>query len=202
MIQIFLVLTLVLMDVLLIIGLYMAGMPNGAVAAEILGIIIFAVWGGALTFMVTEEVGKQAEDLRHYQNQEAKRDSKVEELSKDKEAHEKALTKYKGEVETTLLETYKQFEESIMEKIKDSKLLAMVMKKSGYSDLLARYHSNIIELTDKIKGCDVNINAARNECEVKKLAYARKMLVRQGKGMFGFHCLFPRYLIFKQPEDE
>jgi hypothetical protein len=202
MVQIFTLLILTVMDALLITGLFMVGMPNGAIAASVIGTIIFAIWSCIIGFTAAEEIKSQAEDLRDYENQEAKLAARIEECEKDKEAYEANLTKYKDEVQNTLLETYKQFEESIMEKIKDSKLIAMAMKKSGYADLLAGYHSNIIELTNKIKGCDTSINCARKDCEVNKLNYAKKMLVRQSQGVFGIHYIYPKHLIFKKTNNK
>jgi len=202
MVQIFTLLILTVIDALLITGLFMVDMPNVAITASVAGIIVFTIWSSIIGFATAEEIKSQAEDLHNYKREEIIRNARIEECTKNKEACEANLAKYKEEVQNTLLETYKQFEESIMEKIKDSKLIAMVMKKSGYADLLARYHTNIIELTTKIKNCDTDINCARKDYEVHKLDYAKKMLVRQSQGVFGLHYIFPKHLIFKETDDK
>jgi hypothetical protein len=181
-----------------IIVLFYIGDPVGTAMAGAVSLIVFGSWGNYIICLITTDVKDQINDIESLRQLERARDAVIEEFTKDKEAIDTALAKYKGEVEDTLLETYKQFEESIMEKIKDSKLLAMVMKKSGYSDLLARYHSNIIDLTSRLRKCDQGINHARCTCEDNKISLEKKMLIRQGKSIFGFHYFFPKHLIYRE----
>ncbi len=168
-----------------------------AVVAGIMILSILTVWAGTIINSISMEVKFQAEDFQQYKTQEAQRDALVMKYNEDKKVHKTALTKYKDEVQITLVDSYKQFEENLMDKVKDSKLIAMIIKKSGYADVLDKYHQHIINLTDTIKFCDNSINEANKECKVVKLYSSKRMLIRQGKGIFGLHYFYPKYLIFK-----
>jgi len=198
MIQILSFMTCFTLDVILIAFMFHFSVKDGAIAFTVLSFVVLGCWANYIICSIASDVKDQTKDMESLKQFERARDSLIKEAKNDKEAYEKALAKYKEEVENTLLETYKQFEENMMEKIKDSKLLAMAMKKSGYSDLLARYHANIVDLTDSIKKCDERVNTANNKCEEMKIDCEKAMLVRQGKGAFGHHYFFPKHLVYKE----
>lgn len=202
MIKVIVLLISILLGTLAVITLSAFGTVSSATGVGLVLTVVLIIWACVIVCSITGEIKDQAEDFHKYKNQEAKRDALIKEHTKDKKANEEALTRYKGETKEALLDSYRQFEENLMEKVRDSKLIAMIIEKSGYADVLDRYHSHIIRLTGNIKECDNSINFANKDCEVSRLNYAKKMLVRQSNGIFGLHYFFPRHLIFREIDDK
>lgn len=71
-----------------------------------------------------------------------------------KETYQRQLTDYKAEMQSELLDKYREFEKMIMTSIKDSQLLAAVLKDSGYNSILNTYNSTIKDFLKEIHGCD------------------------------------------------
>lgn len=168
------------------------------VIASITSLIIFVIWIGVEVCAIGCSVKDQLTDFNKLRHQDKMKDAVVENFKEDKITHETALERYKEESKVALVDNYKKFEETLMKNIQDSKLLAAVLQKSGYSKVLGEYHTNIVKLTDKITNCDVAINTAVASCDKDKLAYVRNLLSRQGRGIFGYHFFFPKNLIYKE----
>ena len=87
--------------------------------------IIFLIWGGAILCGISEMTRKQLKDKYN-----------LPVYKKRKESYKAEMTAYKNEMQKELLEKYRQFEETLMGGVKDSKLIAAVLKQSGYSTVL------------------------------------------------------------------
>jgi uncharacterized protein YktA (UPF0223 family) len=97
-----------------------------------------------------------------------------------KMSYQDQMTNYKKEMQSELLDKYREFEETMMASIKDSKLLAAVLKDSGYSDILTSYNNSIKMFLSEIHGSDRKLN------ELKA-----KMLTKQSD-KFGYGTFLPR----------
>ena len=90
------------------------------------------------------------------------------------------MSQYKKEMQSELLDKYRDFEKMMMESIKDSKLLAAVLKDSGYSEILNSYNCSIKNFLENIHGSDRELNRIR-----------LKMLTSQND-KFGYGTFLPR----------
>jgi len=97
---------------------------------------------------------------------------------------------YKAEMHTELTEKYRDFEKTLMEHVKDSKLLAAVLEQSGYASLLRAYDNKIRDYLQNISSCDRQI--AGN---------VANMLVRQDNFITGYGMMIPTRLLYKDEKE-
>jgi len=200
MIHVITLLVALVIDATILITMYSKyGVGSGAFLSVSVGsLLIFIIWASIVIDCIRGAVEKQVEDFEALTHIDELKDALVEEYRTDKIANEEALEKYKNEAKTALVDNYKNFEENLMDKIHDSKLVAMVLRKSGYADVLNEYHKRIVSLTNKIRECDTGINYAIKDAKKDKTDCIKRMLVRQGQGIFGYYYFFPKHSIYKQ----
>jgi hypothetical protein len=144
--------------------------PDGANSIPyILYGIIFTVWFGCLISDAVDYVRVQYKD--YYS---------IDEYKMNKESYNTEMEQYKSATQSELLENFRTFEENLMSRVSDSKIIATVLQKSGYSKTLEIYESRVTRFLDSIHACD------------RRTAVAKKdMLVRQSDYMSGFAFLIP-----------
>ena len=131
-------------------------MPHPAkMTTGVIYVIAFAIWGGVLIDTVLSTIKKQIENF-----------FSLDKIKLKKDSYEKELEEYKEEMKEVLIERYKEFEEAMMQKVTDSKLLATLLQQSGYSGIIKTYNSKIERSLEKINLCDrerLNIIQAMEE---------------------------------------
>jgi hypothetical protein len=198
MIHVITLLVALVIDILVVTAVYNNyGIDSYFISTSIVSLVGFVIWIVVITCAIWDSVKKQVENFEVLAQIDELRDALIEELKADKTANEEALDKYKGEAKTALVDNYKNFEENLMDKVHDSKLVAMVLRKSGYADVLNEYHKHIVTLTNKIRECDIDINQAVKNAKKDKACHIKEILIRQGQGIFGYHYFFPKRLIYR-----
>lgn len=140
--------------------------------------IIFAIWTGVLLNSISEIIKAQLEDFYS-----------IDTLKKEKASYTSQLLEYKTEMKNELLENYKKFEETIMSHIKDSKLIATILEKNGYSEVLKRYDSSISDFLTKIHNCDRKTDKA-----------IANMQVRQNDPIYNYSNFIPKSIRYTESE--
>jgi len=138
--------------------------------------VIFTVWFGVIINEIQQAI--KAQLLNFYS---------LETLKKEKISYEEQMEAYKREMKPELLEKYKKFEETLMSHIKDSKIIAMLLEKSGYSDLLKRYDSAISVYLSKMYGCDRQTDQA-----------IRDMKIQQSDPIYGYSTFLPKRALYME----
>jgi hypothetical protein len=130
---------------------------------------ILFVWLGCLITDMVSGVNEQYKDFYS-----------IEEYDKRKESYNTEMDKYVMATKDELLENFRNFEEGLMTKISDSKLIATVLKENGYAEALQTYESRIKSYLNSIHECDRHRERTR-----------RNMLVRQTDYISGWAFLLP-----------
>lgn len=131
---------------------------------------ILVAWGGGLLCSIKTEVHKHIGAFNEIKQQDLRKASYMTEM-KD----------YKEEMKTELLEKYRQFEQTLMESVKDSNLLAAMLKESGYDSVLKSYDSHIKSYLMNANSCDRKAQDLRTE-----------LLTRQAD-FFTWGCFVPKH---------
>lgn len=134
-------------------------------------IIVLGIWAAAVAESYIDTVKDQAKDFYSLAKYEA-----------NKKSYQASLASYKEEMQTTLVDKYREFEQVLAQSVTDSKLIAAVLKKSSYGDVLQRYESRVEDLICRINGCERDKADAIN-----------KMLTRQAD-FSGWALLLPKNL--------
>lgn len=134
-------------------------------------------FGGVWTFVMGIWASVLIEDLLSYIKAQAEAFYSLAMYDTNKKSYQAALDSYKGEMQTALVEKYREFETALAKSVTDSKLVAAVLKKSSYGEVLQRYENRIEGLIEKINSCD------RDKADA-----IQKMLSRQAN--FGKWALF------------
>jgi hypothetical protein len=86
----------------------------------------------------------------------------------DKKSFALELQDYKDSLEVLLTVDYKEYEKDLMASVKDSKLIAAVLQKGSYADVLQSHAKNIKSLQSSIYYCDRNIARYKSSIRVRK----------------------------------
>lgn len=105
--------------------------------------IVLLIWGITLLNHIVDSVRSHIKSFYE-----------LDVIRSRKETYQRQLTDYKAEMQSELLDKYREFEKMIMTSIKDSQLLAAVLKDSGYDSILSTYNSAIKDFLGNIHGCD------------------------------------------------
>lgn len=147
---------------------------EGKVVFTIILFAIFVIWGAILINLIKDFIDAQLQNLHSIQQYKAR-----------KESYEAELIAYKAEMQQELLERYREFEKTLMENVKDSKIIAAVLQQSGYSEVLTSYNKMIKNLLEYINGCDRSIADSMAD-----------MRVRQDSVLSGYASFIPKRLFF------
>lgn len=137
--------------------------------------IIFTVWIGMIINEIQQTI--KAQLLNFYS---------LEALKNEKISYKEQMEAYKDEMKPELLDNYKKFEETLMSHIKDSKIIATLLEKSGYSELLKRYDSSISGYLSRMHECDRAVDIA-----------IKSMMVRQNDHIYSFSAFLPKKALYK-----
>jgi len=140
-----------------------------------ISLLIFTIWIGCILSEIRDTIKFQLSDFHS-----------IDKYKKDKESYQKEMEAYKTEMKAELLQKYKEFEENIMESIKDSKIIATVLKQSGYASVLKNYDYNIDKYLRQIHDCDRKIEGK-----------IRDMKVRQANPFYTYCGFIPKDIIYK-----
>jgi hypothetical protein len=170
-----------------------------------IGLFIFSVavilgWIATFVTKIKEEMEKQVSDLQTIDTAERRKQYNVAELQKDLEATNEAMESYKNEMKTVLVDKYEAFEKTLMENVRDSKIIATMLRKSGYSDLLNTYDKRISKFIDIIKDKSGKISEQERKCLHNKLSAHCDLVARREQGIFGYHWFFPKHLRYNETE--
>jgi hypothetical protein len=133
-------------------------------------LLLFNVtWGAVLLNLIIGKIRSHIKDFYELKS-----------ILVKKMSYQDQMTNYKKEMQSELLDKYREFEETMMRSIKDSKLLAAVLKDSGYSDILTSYNNSIKMFLSEIHGSDRKLNDLKAE-----------MLTAQND-KFGYGTFLPR----------
>jgi len=163
-------------------------------------LIILAIWTGVFFCKLKELIEKQARDLQDLKSAERYRDNRLAKIEKQKTAARTAMAKYKEELQSILVDKYEEFEKVMMKSVQDSKLIATILKKSGYADLLHNYRVDVRGYIDNIKKLEAEAADVERSWKDTKVQCHNKLINRQSQGIFGYHRFFPRNLIYKEIE--
>jgi hypothetical protein len=130
---------------------------------------ILFVWLGCLITDMVSEVNKQYKDFYS-----------IEEYERQKESYNIEMDQYVLATKDELLQNFRDFEEGLMTKVSDSKLIATVLKENGYAKSLGTYETRIKSYLHDIHTCDRQRERTR-----------RDMLVRQTDYISGYAFLIP-----------
>jgi len=150
---------------------FMSG--DAVIAVTTVSMLVFAVWGSILISFIRDAVKDQRRDY-----------FSIDEYKADRESYKAQLDEYKTEMRAELVEKYREFEETLMTKVTDSKLLATVLKDVGYHQMLSTYDNTVKNLLNNMHKCDRNISSN-----------IRSMLARQDDSIWGFKTFIPKNLI-------
>jgi len=166
----------IILDTIMI-KVLMAHFSADALAASVIvSLLIFVVWGSILISLIKDEVRNQRKDY-----------FSIDEYKADRASYKAQLDEYKTEMRAELVEKYREFEEALMTKVQDSKLLATVLKDVGYHQMLSTYDNTVRGLLNHMHKCDRSISSA-----------VRSMLARQDDSMWGFKIFIPNNLIIDE----
>ena len=166
----------------------------------LVSIAIAAFWIGCVCIKIKELMEDQIKDLQALESAENKKEYNIAELEKDMEATAKALNDYKEEMKPVLVDKYEAFEKTLMENVRDSKLIATMLRKSGYSDLLNRYDTRIDSFIDTVKKKTEAMADQERACLHTKLDAHNSLVARRSQGIFGYHYFFPKHLRYTETE--
>lgn len=108
-------------------------------AIFVIWLLTLVVWGGILVGCAREALKEHLKNL-----------AKLKEYDTDAYIGREKLKLYKEEMKRYLLETYPAYEEKLIRGITDSKLLATIIEKEGYSKVVQSYDNNIKNLMNDI----------------------------------------------------
>ena len=141
--------------------------------------VAFSIWAIAITCFIRETIKDQLTDLYNIPKHEKQKKSYIAEMEA-----------YKKEMQKELLGKYRQFEETLMGSVKDSKLIAAVLKQSGYATVLDSYNGKIKQYLVNIHSCDRSIE----DC-------VSKMMVRQNNPISGYSFFIPKGLTYIEKKE-
>lgn len=144
-----------------------------------LGFVVFAIWIGCIIAELQTVIKSQLEDFHS-----------LESLKSQKASYQSEMDAYNKEMKNELLQRYREFEQELMVSIKDSKLIATMLEKSGYATVLSEYNSQIKKYLNSIHQCDRSIQ--------DKIA---SMRVRQNNTFYGYSKLLPKNTIYVSVDD-
>lgn len=104
----------------------------------------------------------------------------LDDYDRQKESYQTEMEQYMAETKSELLNNFRNFEERLMKKVSDSKLIATVLQESGYAKALSIYESRIKSFLHDI-----------NQCDRWKEKSKRDMLVRQSDYISGYAFIIP-----------
>lgn len=130
---------------------------DGRVAISVLFCAIFILWG-VVTISNIAEIRKE-----HWTNYHS-----IKKLLADKESYKREMVEYIKEMRPELLDKYKEFEECLMQSIRDSKIIATMLEKSSYAEVLKSYDHKIANFLESINNTDRNIQEIVLEMKVQK----------------------------------
>jgi hypothetical protein len=130
---------------------------------------ILFVWLGCLIADMVCGVNKQYKDFYS-----------IEEYERQKKSYNIEMDQYVLATKDELLQNFRDFEEGLMAKVSDSKIIATVLQENGYANALSIYESRIKNFLHYIHTCD------RQRERTK-----RDMLVRQTDYISGYAFLIP-----------
>lgn len=137
---------------------FLAIFPKGnnetVIGTIVIYVISSVIWGLVLLGCIINEVKEVIEKY-----------NKIRSLRKQKTSFETEMEIYKGEMQTELLDKYREFETALSTNIKDSKLLAAILQESGYHKILSDYNSTIKNYLSSIHQKDRKIE--ENKSEIK-----------------------------------
>ena len=155
--------------------------PNPDVLYVVVGIgfIVFAIWTGFIIADIKETIRCHLIDFHS-----------LDTIKKEKTSYQAEMDAYVKEMKEDLVNKYREFEETIMDSIKDSKIIATILKDSGYAKVLTDYNSKIKSFLNNIHSCDRNLN--------EKI---RDMKVRQDDTFYGYGKIIPKNAIYIELDD-
>lgn len=130
---------------------------------------VILIWLGCVCSDILEVIRCQYKDFYS-----------LEEYRRNKESYNTEMNQYVLATKDELLDNFRNFEEGLMSKVSDSKIIATVLKENGYAKSLGMYESRIKSFLDNIHSCD-----RRSELTKKD------MLVRQADYISGYAFLLP-----------
>lgn len=146
--------------------------------AGIVSIVGACIWGNVIIGKIRKIIKEQLLDFHS-----------IKESNANKTIHQAQLELFQTEFKVVMLDKYKEFEETIMGHIKDSKLIATIFKESGYAKILDIYKHAIEVRLDKIARCDLSI-----------VYDIKQMKTRQDNRFWGYGAFIPARLIYKDEE--
>lgn len=159
--------------IMVFIFIQFASIPKNEIIASVLVFSVYTamvlIWGGMLLSDIVNAINDQ---IRDYYT--------LDELDMDKESYQNELDQYTKEMKAELLTHYRDFEETMMGHVKDSKIIATIIEKSGYSTILKTYNERIKYYISCI-----------NDCDRKKSALITQMYTRQADRISGFGRFLP-----------
>lgn len=132
-------------------------------------VVIILIWLGCIVSDMLDSVRDQYKDFYS-----------IEEYRRNKESYNTEMNQYIEETKNELLDNFRKFEEGLMAKVSDSKLIATVLQKNGYANALSTYESRIKSFLNNIHSCD-------RKSELTK----KDMLTRQTDYISGYAFLLP-----------
>lgn len=137
--------------------------------------VVFAIWIIVIISDIRYEIKSQLDDFHS-----------LDSIKKEKESYEAEMDHYNKEMKAELLTEYREFEESIMSSIKDSKIIATILEKSGYSSVLTSYNNRIKEYLTLIHNSDRKIQNTIKE-----------MKIRQEDSIYSYGMIIPENLKYR-----
>lgn len=129
----------------------LATVPGVSMGVILTILLLFnVVWGCILLNMIIDNIKYHIKGF-----------FELKTIANKRQSYQDQMAVYKKEMQSELLDKYREFEKTLMESIKDSKLLAAVLKDSGYSVILTSYNNSIKMFLNEIHGYDRKMDDVR-----------------------------------------
>lgn len=116
--------------------------------------LVFLIWIITIIVDIQNNINNQINDINSLKNNKKLKILLIREK-----------INYTRQMKNILIDQYKKFEEELMNSLKDSKLIATILKESNYSEILLSYNSSIKDYLSRIRKCDKDILNAIQKIE-------------------------------------
>jgi hypothetical protein len=140
---------------------------DGVIFIHVIYGVIFLIWGGIQTSTIMDSIRVHIEEF-----------FSLDTLSKKKKVSIEEMKVYQTEMKDVLITTYRDFEQTMMQKVADSKIIATLLKESGYASVVKTYEHKIFNYLDSISSCD------KRRAEIIQELKSRQSNVVSGYGLF------------------
>jgi len=166
----------------------------------IVSVVVILGWVAIFVNKVKEQAEDQIKDLQKLELAGKYKDSACADMERDMESIATALNNYKDELKPILVDKYETFEKALMESVRNSKIIATILEKSGYAEILNKYDKNVAGYINEIKTRALKASQYEKECLDQMLDAHRDLIKRKSYGIFGYHWFFPKRIRYTETE--